>query len=95
MTKKTFELDREIFESIERLFYIEESYKAMLAVMCKSYSEMPSETLQKIIEDYRVEYQNAWVKFTYAKNTLFNNLLGFLPAQYKFDFYKQEVECEW
>lgn len=95
MTKKTFELDREVSEEIERRFYITESYKAMLSVMCKSYSETPSDNLKRMIEDYRTQYQKTWVEFTCAKNALFNQLLGHLPVQYKFDFYKQEVECEW
>ena len=48
-----------------------------------------------MIEYYCSLYQKANIEFTYAKNTLLESLLGFIPSYYKFDFYKQEVECEW
>lgn len=51
MNKNTFKIDREISENIERKFYIMKSYSSLLSVICKSYSEAPSDNYRSMIED--------------------------------------------
>lgn len=95
MNKNTFKIDREISENIERKFYIMKSYSSLLSVICKSYSEAPSDNYRSMIEDYRKLYQESQIEFSYTTNTFLHNLTGRTPSYYKFDFDKQEVECEW
>lgn len=95
MNKEILKIDREISDDIERRFYIIKSYESLLSVICKSYSETPTENYRNMIEDYRKLYQKAQIEFSYARDTLFNQLAGGIPSYYKFDFDKQEVECEW
>lgn len=93
--KKTFKLTEKDSMLIERLFYINKSYESLLSVISRKYFEENSSDYREMIEYYRSLYQKANIEFTYAKNTLLESLLGFIPSYYKFDFYKQEVECEW
>lgn len=93
--KKTFKLNEKDSMLIERLFYINKSYESLLSVISRKYFEENSSDYREMIEYYRSLYQKANIEFTYTKNTLLESLLGFIPSYYKFDFYKQEVECEW
>ena len=93
--KKTFKLNEKDSMLIERLFYINKSYESLLSVISRKYFEENSSDYSEMIEYYRSLYQKANIEFTYTKNTLLESLLGFIPSYYKFDFYKQEVECEW
>ena len=93
--KKTLKLTEKDSMLIERLFYINKSYESLLSVISRKYFEENSSDYCEMIEYYRSLYQKANIEFTYTKNTLFESLLGFIPSYYKFDFYKQEVECEW
>jgi hypothetical protein len=93
--KKTIKLNEKDSMLIERLFYTNKSYESLLSVISREYFEENSSDYREMIEHYRSLYQKANIEFTYAKNTLFENLLGFIPSCYEFDFYKQEVVCEW
>lgn len=93
--KKTLKLTEKDSMLIERLFYTNKSYESLLSVLSRKYFEENSSDYREMIEYYRLLYQKANIEFTYAKNTLFESLLGFIPSCYEFDFYKQEVACEW
>jgi len=93
--KKILKLNEKDSMLIERLFYINKSYESLLSVISRKYFEENSSDYREMIEYYRSLYQKANIEFTYTKNTLLESLLGFIPSYYKFDFYKQEVECEW
>ena len=93
--KKTLKLTEKDSMLSERLFYINKSYESLLSVISRKYFEENSSDYREMIEYYRSLYQKANIEFTYTKNTLLESLLGFIPSYYKFDFYKQEVECEW
>lgn len=93
--KKILKLNEEDSMLIERLYYTNKSYESLLSVISRKYFEENSSNYREMIEYYCSLYQKANIEFTYAKNTLLESLLGFIPSYYKFDFYKQEVECEW
>lgn len=93
--KRTLKLNEKDSMLIERLFYINKSHESLLSVISRKYFEENSSDYREMIEYYRLLYQKANIEFAYAKNTLLESLLGFVPSYYKFDFYKQEVECEW
>ena len=83
--------------NIERLYYVSESYKSFLAVLAKSFSEIPSSSGKEMIEHYRVLYQQSYVELTVAKNALITALLGEVKenVEYSFDFDRSEVTCRW
>ena len=83
--------------NIERLYYVNESYKSFLAVLTKSFSEVPSESGKEMIEHYRVLYQRSFVELNVARNALLTALLGEFPEsmEYHFNFERSEVICRW
>ena len=95
--EKVFSLSESENLNIERLHYTYESYKGLIAVLSKSFSEFPSEALEEMIENYRVLFQKSWIELTLAQKALFAALLGNASEDmnYRFDFERSEVTCWW
>ena len=95
--EKTFQLAASESLTIERLHYINESYKEFLAVLAKSFSEVPSDAGKEMLEHYRVLCQRSWIELNIAQNAIFTALIGKVPENmgFRFDFERSEVSCWW
>lgn len=95
--ERVFSLDSSENLNIERLYYVNESYKSFLAVLAKSFSEVPSDSGKEMIEYYRVLYQRSFVSLNVSRNALLESLIGEFPEnmEYHFDFMRSEVTCRW
>ena len=96
-TEKTFHLSESESLNIERLHCINESYKDFVAVLAKSFSEVPSDAAKEMIEHYRVLCQRSWIELHVAQDALFAALIGEIPENmgFRFDFERSEVTCWW
>lgn len=95
MSKKIFNIDHSVSMEIERKYYIMKSYESLMAVICRNFYETPTDDYRNMIEDYRKLYQKAQIDFSCSVDSLFYVLIECPPSYYKFNFDKNEVECEW
>lgn len=94
---KKYILEENTSNYFERLYFICESYKSFLSILIRAHCDDLSNNYCEMIEKYKKEYQNYYIEFKIAINTLINNLLGFIPknVNYSFNFNRREVVFEW
>ena len=94
---KTVSISQKESLMVERSFYICNSYERFLAVLAREFANNPTDKTSKMIEHYRVLYQNEFIKLKALQDTIITSIVGKLypDMHYEFDFYRQEVTIEW
>lgn len=95
--EKSVYIQDDIMLDIERANYIYKSYSAFISILAKEFANNKSKETSDLLEKYRTNYQNAYIRFNVYINAIIENEFHRMitDIHYDIDFIERKIVFKW